>query len=86
MGRIHASVRWRASGGAVVEHVERDGPAARAGLSEGETVVAIDGVPTSDLTAEELRDRVRGEVGTFVTLRVRGRDGSERDVRIERGP
>jgi len=86
MGGIHASIRMRASGGLVVERVERDGPAARAGLSEGESVIAIDGVSTHDLTADELRDRVRGEVGTFVTLRVRGRDGAERDVRIERGP
>lgn len=86
MGGIHAALRMRASGGLVVERVDNGGPAARAGLLTGESVIAIDGVPTHDLTEEELRERVRGEVGSWVTLRVRGASGDERDVRIERGP
>ncbi|MBL8678228.1 MAG: PDZ domain-containing protein [Myxococcales bacterium] len=69
-----------------VERVEEGGPAARAGLLPGERVLAIDGVSTHDMTEIELRERVRGDVGSYVVLRVRGSDGRERDVRIERGP
>jgi|LNFM01.1.fsa_nt_gb carboxyl-terminal processing protease len=69
-----------------VDRVEEGGPSARAGLQPGELVLAIDGVSTHDMTESELRERVRGDVGTFVVLRVRRPDGRERDVRIERGP
>lgn len=92
MGGIHASLRIAAqsapnAGSALtVERVEARGPAAIAGLRVGESVLAIDGVPTHEMTERELRDRVRGEVGSWVVLRVRDRDGAERDVRIERGP
>jgi C-terminal processing protease CtpA/Prc len=86
LGGIHASLRMQARGGLVVDRVDSDGPAGRAGLRAGESVLAIDGVATSELTADELRDRVRGDVGTWVVLRVRASDGAERDVSVERGP
>lgn len=70
----------------MVERVESAGPAGRAGLRAGESVLSIDGVATSEMTADELRERVRGEVGSWVVLRVRASDGAERDVRVERGP
>jgi carboxyl-terminal processing protease len=69
-----------------VLRVERGGPAARAGLRVGDRVLAVDGVTTSDMTEAELRARVAGEVGSFVSLRVLGEDGAERELRIERGP
>jgi carboxyl-terminal processing protease len=86
-GGIRASLRRAARTGTLtVESVGREGPAERAGLRRGDVVLAVDGVPAIELTAEELTARVRGEVGSRVTLRVRGPDGVSRDVVIERGP
>lgn len=59
------------------------GGAERAGLRAGEVIVRIDGedcVPGS----EEARERLLGEEGTTVLLRVRGLDGAEREVRVTR--
>jgi S1-C subfamily serine protease len=88
-GGIRASLRLRPTPTATemtVERVEPEGPAARAGLRVGDTVLAIDGVPTADMTEAELRERARGEVGSIVVLRVRSADGALRELRIERGP
>lgn len=86
LGGIHASLHVRPRGPLQVERVQPNGPAAIAGLRVGESVLAIDGVPTEDMSEQELRDRVRGDVGSVVVLRVRDGAGAERDVRIERGP
>ena len=47
--------------------------------------VAIDGAPVAEMDERGVVARLRGEVGTTVTLRVR-RDGAEREVRVERAP
>lgn len=68
-----------------VHEAPAEGAAARAGLREGDVVVAIDGTAVSGLEQREVMARLRGEVGTTVTLRVR-RGAAEREVRVERGP
>lgn len=88
--------QWRGGVGAVfrygsstrtltVHEAPAGGAAARAGVHAGDVVVAIDGAAVSGLEQHEVVARLRGEVGTTVTLRVR-REGAERDVRVERGP
>ncbi|HWP29687.1 MAG TPA: S41 family peptidase [Chloroflexota bacterium] len=52
-------------------------PAEAAGLRPGDTIVSVDGRPTSDLRLEEVVNLVRGEEGTSVVLGVQ-RAGSER--------
>lgn len=69
----------------VLSSVPEEGGAARAGLREGDAVVAIDGHPVASMASDDVGRLLRGEVGTRVTLRIR-RDGAERDVTVERGP
>jgi carboxyl-terminal processing protease len=86
-GGIRASLRRAGrTGSLTVVSVARGGPAERAGLRPGDAIVAVDGVLAAELSADELSERVRGEVGSRVTLRARGPDGATRDVVIERGP
>jgi carboxyl-terminal processing protease len=48
-----------------------DTPAARAGLKPGDLILAIDKAPVSDMTLSDAVDKLRGPVGTQVTLSVR---------------
>lgn len=45
-------------------------PADRAGLRAGDTILLIDGTPTSDLTLDEAVRRIRGLKGTKVSLQI----------------
>jgi membrane-associated protease RseP (regulator of RpoE activity) len=85
-GGIGAVLRHRPRDGRLVlSSVPEEGGAARAGLREGDAVVAIDGHPVASMASDDVGRLLRGEVGTRVTLRIR-RDGAERDVAVERGP
>ena len=53
-----------------------DSPAERAGLLAGDVVLAVDGEPVEGSTMEDQISRIRGEVGTDVTITVQ-RDGGE---------
>lgn len=72
------------AGGALVEDVDGDGPAARAGVSAGDVIVALDGEPTPTMSAliVALRRHLPGDV---VRLRVH-RDGELHAVRITLAP
>jgi hypothetical protein len=64
---------WLAQGEGdfVLRHVSADGPAADAGLREGERLIAVDGVATSALALPALRTRwAEAAPGTRVHLRV----------------
>lgn len=54
-----------------------------AGVTEGDLIVAIDGVPVATLDLDGAIGRIRGPVGTSVTLTVR-RDGHDGRVAVER--
>ncbi|MGK3999765.1 PDZ domain-containing protein [Sorangium sp. So ce1024] len=58
--------------------------AERAGLLPGDEILMIDGVYVRDLTSTELRDRLRGPVGSAVELTI-VRGGDVRRVRVVRG-
>ncbi|MCK9169290.1 MAG: S41 family peptidase [Treponema sp.] len=52
-----------------------DTPGAKAGIQSGDYITAIDGLPTPDMTMEEVLNHLRGEVGTPVTVSIlRGKD------------
>jgi predicted metalloprotease with PDZ domain len=56
-------VRWTGTGEPRLQHVYRDGPAARAGLSAGDVIVAIDGLRATNEALESLqRQRRAGDV------------------------
>ncbi|NJK27896.1 MAG: S41 family peptidase [Coleofasciculaceae cyanobacterium SM2_3_26] len=51
-------------------------PASRAGIQAGDRILEIDGIPTSNLEPSEAAERIRGTVGTAVTLKLeRGAQG-----------
>ena len=58
-------------------------PGEAAGLRAGDEILAVDGVPTSELQNEEVALRIRGEAGTQVVLRIL-RDGVEQEYTITR--
>lgn len=48
-------------------------PAAKAGVSVGDAILAVDGHSTADLTMAQLVDRIRGDANTTVTLSLAGK-------------
>ena len=69
----------------VIGVVVPTGGAAAAGLAPDDAILAIDGVPVTDLGFQRAIDAIRGPEGTFVTLRVRKRGASTAvDVVVER--
>lgn len=70
-GGIGASI-GRDEAGNVVLAVIRDRPAARAGVQDGDILLAVDGHPvSSDVTVSQMLTWLRGDVGTTVTLQLR---------------
>jgi carboxyl-terminal processing protease len=67
-----------------VSRVTRGAPAAAAGITPGDVLVAVDGRPVARQDPYEISDRIRGPVGDTVTLTVRSRDGRQRDVPLTR--
>jgi hypothetical protein len=69
-------------GGFRVDAVVEGSPAARAGLREGDVIVAVDGQSGAKLLLNDVRDRLRdGGPGTIVRLAVRS-GGAAREVTI----
>jgi len=66
--------------------VMEGGPADRAGVKKDDTIEQIDGVDTKAMRLRDAVDRLRGEEGTSVTIRVRQPKAKEvRTLRITRG-
>lgn len=84
-GGIHAKLRFSQSHGLRVVHVPDTGPAALAGLRQGDRIVDVDGEAVEHLTLKQVVSRLRGPVGSHVELRIE-RNGRQRSIRIERAP
>lgn len=69
-----------------VMQVFTETPAEKAGVLLGDVITGVDGwrVPVEDAVTQ-IASRVRGPVGTDVTLTLRDPDGVERDISITRG-
>ena len=61
-----------------------DSPALDAGVKAGDIVLEIEGAPTSDRSIDDSIEKLLGEPGTPVTIRVRHLDGTEEALTIER--
>ncbi len=60
-----------------------DSPGKKAGLLEGDQIIAVDGTPVTEMAFDEVAAHVRGEVGTNVVITII-RDKVQQDVSITR--
>ena len=73
---IGASIQGRYRGVYIIETF-KDTPAAQAGLRYGDQIIAIDGKNTETWNSDQVRDNLRGELGTEVKVTVRRAGGAE---------
>jgi carboxyl-terminal processing protease len=82
---IGASIQRRYRGVYIIEPF-KDAPATRAGLRYGDQIIGIDGKDTEKWTSDQVRDSLRGELGTQVKVTVRRASSPEPvNITIERG-
>jgi carboxyl-terminal processing protease len=67
-----------------LRHPLPESPAAKAGLKQGDVLLAIDGKDTSDLGDGAINHLLGGKTGTSVTLSVASAGGAPRQVTITR--
>lgn len=60
----------RADGGYRITRVFKDAPADYSGLRVGDLIVSIDGTGVEAMNAEQIRDRLRGPIRSFVILSI----------------
>ncbi|OLP19161.1 carboxyl-terminal protease [Leptolyngbya sp. 'hensonii'] len=59
-------------------------PAEQAGIGPADRILKIDGMPTANLTLDEAAERMRGMIGSQVTLTLLRRTGEQVEVRLTR--
>lgn len=68
----------------IVSSVLEDAPAKSAGILEGDEIIAVDGVPVTEYSPDEVAIHIRGKEGTTVVLTVRREGEEDRDYEITR--
>lgn len=66
----------------LIQGVQRDLPAALAGITAGDTVLEVDGTQVAGARAQALADRMKKKPGESVTLRLARPDGQTYVVRL----
>ena len=84
-GTIGAKLGQQTDGRLFVREVPAGQGADQAGLVDDDEILAIDGRPVREMTQDDVRRAVRGDVGTTMTLSVQ-RSGVKRDVKVKRSP
>lgn len=69
-------------GAIVVADTRANTPAANAGIARGDTIVAIDGTPTSSMGLGGVREKFVQPAGTVVTVELAAKDGTKRTVKV----
>ncbi len=70
------------TGGFRIVTVNRDSPAAQAGIAAGDLILAVDGESTEEMETIDLRTRVQEAFGRTVLLRIRHEDGGEEELSV----
>ena len=70
-GGVGMPLNYRNNAVTVVDPPFLGTPAARAGIREGDTIIEVDGASTKNLGLDETARRIRGPVGSEVTLTIR---------------
>ena len=82
---VGLGIELKAAGGALrIVNVITGSPALRGGLVSGDTIIAIDGRSTADLTTDQAANLLQGAEGSSVDLMLRSAAGGERRVRVRR--
>lgn len=84
-GTIGAQLGRKADGRLFVRGVPPGQGADKAGLMVDDEVIAIEGRPVRELSQDDIKKAVRGDMGSSFTVTIE-RDGQRRDVKIERSP
>lgn len=63
--------------------IMENSPGQKAGLQEGDEILAVDGVPVTQIAFDEVAAHVRGQAGTDVVLTIM-RDNTNQDITITR--
>ena len=85
-GGVGALIQKTPQGYIIIAEPYEGSAAVKTGLHPGDTIVAIEGVNTKDLTADQCSERMRGRPGTVLNMTVvRGRGGDTVDVALTRG-
>lgn len=61
-----------------------DHPGALAGIKSGDIILAVDGAETAKMNMTDVAEKIRGKQGTEVVLRLRTKDGEEKEVKVVR--
>lgn len=70
-GGIGAYIQQLPSGETMISEPQQDTPAARAGLKAGDVILTIDGDTVTTIGVDKVRERLRGQAGTKLTVTVR---------------
>jgi carboxyl-terminal processing protease len=70
--------------GLLITDVLPRSPARRAGVHAGDVIIAVGGTSLKGRKSDDSVARIKGRVGTDVTLRLRTKGGAERDVTLRR--
>jgi carboxyl-terminal processing protease len=84
-GTIGALLGQRTDGRLFVRGVPQGQGADLAGIEVDDEIVAIDGKPVKEMSQEDVRRAVRGDVGSALVVTVE-RAGQRRDVKVQRSP
>lgn len=84
-GTIGAQLGQRTDGRLFVRGIPPGQGADKAGLELEDEILAIDGHPVREMSQDDVKRAVRGDVGTTMVLSVE-RNGLKRDVRVQRSP
>ncbi|MEA1950710.1 MAG: S41 family peptidase [Planctomycetota bacterium] len=68
----------------VIVRVISGSPAQKAGIRDGDRIVAVDGQPVADMSTDEAANLLQGKVDTTVRLALAARQGAVRSVSVRR--